>query len=288
MNIFRYFMSFIKNRCRWVAGRFASIALLSIVSVMPAFPRPVLLELFTGGGADSQNAEKAAAQLLLEFPSKDLHVVIYPVLEFTLRAFQRGVKTERLPVAVFNGNSRIEGAAQDPYHAYRDQIEQKRINPIQGDMQGWMQLNDGFLVASAAYQLLDDAPEHEKSLYFAVVENRTSDEPGAARNLTLVEHPPARSSRAAVQLDRFFIVDEVKADVVWWIEDDVTKEVLHSCLSRNIAPFQFDANGDGEWDKWDVFALPFLWHSNSTAADRSGDGWIDSFDLLDYLCPDSP
>ncbi|MGC9330128.1 MAG: hypothetical protein ACP5I1_21005, partial [Candidatus Hinthialibacter sp.] len=249
---------------------------------------PALLELFTGGGADSQNAEKAAAQLLREFPPGDLHVVIYPVLEFPLRAFQRGVKTERLPVAVFNGSSRIEGSLQNVYETYRNQIVQIQMNPIHGAMQAWMQFNDSFLVAWAAYQLLDDAPEREQSLYFAVVENRKSDEPGAALNLTLVEHPSSCSSQVSIQLDRFFIVDEVEADVVWWIEDDATKEVLHSCLSRNIAPFQYDANGDGEWDKRDVFAMPFLWHSYSSAADRSGDGRIDSLDLLHYLFPNSP
>lgn len=265
------------------------IAYALLLAAATTFARPVLLEFFTSSASnDADSAEQAIAQLRQEFSSDELHLLVYQLngkdpdytFENAVRALQYGVKTSVLPVAVFNGASRIEGFLSNLYPSYRSQILEKMQGDAQGEIRGVAQMSADSIVASVSYQTSLDASSGELDLYFAVTENRSSNQPGVLLAFQYVDALSESSGQAVVQLDRFFTVKETQSDVVWWIEDPVSREIVHSSRAVNIAPLQWDANGDGEWSGLDLFWLPFLWGAQSNAADLNRDGNVNPIDLL--------
>lgn len=277
------------NNFKWIA-----VAAMIWNVAMPVLSRPVLLELFTSSNSSNcRSAEQAAAKLRQEFSPEELHLLIYQMNnkdpdwtdEGGIRALQCGVKTARLPVAIFNGASRIEGSIPDLYPTYREQIVQKKLGETLGEIQCWIQLSAGSFVAAAAIELPITTPAHELDLYFAITENRSPEQPGVLLAFNYVDAISELTGQFTIQLDRSFTINEVKTEAVWWIEDTISKEIVASSRAVNASPIQRDFNGDGEWDGLDIFWLPFLWGPNSNIADINKDGQVNQSDLLLFLKP---
>lgn len=273
--------------------RLLAVAAVFFLAGPTGWPRPVLIELFTSSQlSTARSAEQAAARLMLENATGELHLLVYQInnqdkdwtLEGAVRAQQYGVKTFQLPVAIFNGTSRIEGSKPDLYPAYREQFLQKQANVDRGTMQSGQNLHADVWISAATYRLFPKPSFSPYSIHAAFVENRFSDKPGIARTFTMiVDATDALDGSISHRRERIPNLPEIKASTIWWLQDTKSGEVLHSSRAWNRAPFQWDANGDGEWDRLDVFWLIFLWGTDSSIADANRDGRVNQVDLLRFL-----
>lgn len=273
--------------------RFLAVAAVFFLAGPVAWARPVLIELFTSSQLSAaRSAEQAAARLVLENATGELHLLVYQInkqdkdctLEGMQRAQRYNVTSNRLPVAIFNGTSRIEGSKPDLYPAYREQFLQKQAGVDRGTMQSGLHLHADAWISAATYRLFPEPSFSPYSIHAAFVEDRSLDKPGIVRTFSaVVDATDVLAGTVLLRRERLPNLPEIKASTIWWLQDTKSGEVLHSSRAWNRAPFQWDANGDGEWDRLDVFWLIFLWGTGAPAADANRDGRVNQVDLLRFL-----
>ncbi len=281
-----------------VEGGFKKIILLfSLVWFsLSTEARPVMVELFVSESqcGDCNTAIKEIVQLSAEFPSHDFLLLIYHVglkdemwnFDSAKRAIHYGLlEVDRLPVVIFNGVSRIDGARPGIISTYRKQFNQKLAEESVGKVNGWMQIKANSLIGAATYSL-PIASSGEYNFYYTMTEDQSPEEPSVVRSSkAMIKSSTEVYGETSLEVDladpnKVIDTDEIQSHGFWWIENAKTHEIINSIRAINAAPFQWDFDNNGAWDHNDAFIFMSLWGDQSNIADRDQDGQVNQLDLM--------
>jgi len=283
-----------------VEGRFKQFVLLfSLVWFsLSAEAKPVMVELFVSESQcdDCDTAIKEIVHLSAEYSSHDFLLLIYHVglndemwnFDSAVRAIHYGLQVDRLPVVIFNGVSRIDGARSGIISTYREQFNQKLQEEPVGKINGWMRIKANSLIGAATYSL-PVASSGEYNFYYTMTEDQSQEEPSVVRSSkAMIKSSTEMYGETTLEVDladpiKVIDTDEIRTHGFWWVENAKTHEIINSMRAINAAPFQWDFDNNGEWNHNDAFIFMSLWGNQSNAADRNQDGIVNQSDLVHIL-----
>lgn len=249
----------------------------------PVMAKPVVMELFVLGIGCSTCAHALNAVPVIrdDFSTQEAHILVYdlddPDLPFPALArarFYNITPNSTLPVAVFDGRSRITGAAPGIASTYRQNIRNRLDIPVEQLLEGETTIAGRDIIFGVTAELT--RPASGFRFVWGMTEDRVNEVP--ARLFDFRTEGLRVFQEFTVTIPEPIRVDDVRA--IFMLQDSNSDEIVSSLSLPQPDPIIFDLDNDKDINKIDLFLLAEQWRRTNQPADFNRDGFVNAFDLI--------